>query len=245
MNRMMRLAVGLILCGWFAAPASAQKTFAQDFGVSGPILAAGNEVTVTYLGWDAATYYGHTIWALTGTEYADDLANGCFDWAIAASCSAIAGEDVGTKPFGPATDPYLSSPLVTSFSWTQGDEIIFALQVNQGDGYNWFFSGDPSRNNDDLAHLAFFSAANYPGGVPGDKNHGVVPQTAGLSLFGFEDVTYQDSDWDFDDAIFGVGANDIGIPTNVTPEPGTLALVATGLLTLAAAGARRRNRVRT
>lgn len=217
------------------------KAFAPDFGVASPFYALSNTVTVTYYGWEGTTVFGHTLWAFSAAQYGSNLASGCFGWMPAATCAAVLGTNIASKPYGASSSPYLPGqfpgPQVASFGWTPGTEIIFAISVDQSDGFNWFFSGTPSRNVDGLAHVAYFDPLLFPLGVPGNQGQGVVPQTAGLSLYGFEDVSYQYSDWDFDNVIFAV---DQGITTETVPEPATMVLFGTGASALAAFRRRRR-----
>jgi hypothetical protein len=238
--------------------AQVPKAFAPTFGLESPLIAIGDEISATYFGWERTTVFGHEIFALTDAEYLSNLTAGCFNFYSMNrdGCLGPGNADLGLlqgtalfgKPSGvtcPVADPdvdrCLAAPVTKTFVWTPGTEIIFALMVDQGqNSYNWFFSGDPFRNSDDLAHLAYFPSSEYPDGIPGNRGIGAVPQTGGLSLFGFEDVNYTDSDWDFDNAIFALDSR--SVRTDVVPEPATLTLLAGGLAGLGVFGRRRRRR---
>jgi len=232
-----------------ATPAFADdpdKPFGTDFGLASPIIATGSNLVVTYFGSEGTTVFGHTLWAFTAAQYQANLTNQCYWWNAGSGCSGgISGHSLGTKAYGEGTGGLLGTPLVNSaITWTPDTEVIFALMVNQNDGFNWFFSGDPTRHtaayswpsSDPLAHLAYFGT----NGVPGNLGVGTIPGTEGKFLFGFEDVRYTPSDWDFNNAIFAIEFGGINPPTEVVPEPATMTLLASGLIGLAAAQRRRR-----
>lgn len=239
----------LALAPMSRAAADPPKPYSVTFGVSTPIVAAGNQITASYFGWEETTFYGHRIYAMTASQYSANLTNDCFAFysIYRAGCgdvTGLQGLELFNKPAGDyAPNSYLTTPLVQSFGWLTGTEIVFALMVRQSEAngeFNWFFSGDPLRNSDGYAHLAYFTPQQFPNGVPGDDGIGLVPNTAGQFLFGFEDVAYDPSDWDFNNAIFAIDADNIDVPTEVVPEPATLVLVASGLSGLAALRRRRR-----
>lgn len=233
-----------------ATPAFADdpdKPFGTDFGLSTPIIATGSNLVVTYYGSEGTTVFGHTLWAFTAAQYQANLANECFWTTPGPACGAVGGYALGIKEHGDFYAGLVNPPVMNpSIDWVAGTEVIFALMVDQGDMFNWFFSGDPMRHasayggvsEGPYAHLAYFGT----NGVPGNLGVGTIPGTEGKFLFGFEDVRYTPSDWDFNNAIFAIEFGGINPPTEVVPEPATMTLLASGLIGLAAAQRRRRQR---
>ncbi len=260
--------IGTLLAAVVVTGARAQDLsgLPTNYGIQGPIIATGSTIITTYYGWEATTVFGDEIYALTGDQFSTDLTSGCFQYYFAyrATCltgggptsglQGLLGDPLFGKPDGvTCADPTqlcLQTPVTATITgWAPGTEIIFALRVDQGvdasgnEEYNWFFSGAPSRNlnwdgTDGYSHLAYFAD-----GVGGNRGVGTVPGTMGLGgLYGFEDVTYEDSDWGFDNAFFAIDGDTVGVPTEVTPEPATMTLLAGGLLALGTFARRRRGR---
>ena len=219
-------------------PQGASGQLPANFGTTTPLIATGDPLTFSYYGWENTTVYGHTLWAMTVADYSNNLGSNCYAWAGGGSCTGTA---MFTKNYGVATNPYLvqpnpAPPLTYNLTWLAGSELVRALQVNMNNNWMWFFSGAASRNADGLGHVGYFGTA----GVAGNQGVGVIPGTQGLYAFGFEDVYYNNSDWDFDNAIFAVNGDGISPPTDVVPEPATMTLIGSGLIGLAAARKRRR-----
>lgn len=263
--------IGTLLAAVVVTGARAQvkSDYPTNYGVSAPLIATGSTIIATYYGWEATTVFGDEIYALSDDQYGTDLTDGCFQYYFAYRSNCLVGGGQTSGLGGLLGDPLFGKPdgvncadpsqlcvgtpvTSTITNWLPGSEIIFALRVDQGqdaqgnEEYNWFFSGDPSRNlnwdgTDGYAHLAYF-----PDGVGGNKGVGTVPGTTGVGgIFGFEDVTYEYSDWDFDNAMFGLNTGSVEYATDVAPEPATMTLLATGLVGLGALAGPRRGRRKT
>ena len=196
----------------FAGTASAQ-------GVLGQPLYKTGDVQVAFVGSDA--FYG------------DDL---YFFLTVG---------DLGSAQF--LFDNHASVPGtvvdVNDGSLAVGDEVIFGICVRRdgtppGPGCpeadDVFYSGDSSRNADNMPHMIAWTRAEY------EAAFGVNLNDLGIGaeydwIVGFEDIL-GGGDEDYNDAIFAV--------TGVTavPEPITMTLLATGLAGMGGAGAIRRRK---
>src|SRR5262249_28272273 len=108
-----------------------------------------------------------------------------------------------------------------------GQEVVFRLFV-QNTGDSWY-SGDASRNSDGYAHFAT------------QAFNDVTTHATYTTLGGFEDLR-GGGDRDRNDLMFETsGASAV----TATPEPATLSLLVTGLITLGGVGYRRRKTAAT
>ena len=191
------------------------------------IIKRGAQVFVSMVGHNAALRA--ELWFFGNTPVGPGMpfiGNGRFLF------STFGGNSIlnGATPVGPDFDlsGILGSPLA------DGTQLYFALFVQDefptalGDARNaWFFIGGPEQNPDSTVHAR------------------VVIDSAGNYVIGFEDLCTQDVRWcdrpafteDFD-------YNDLVFKVSMTPEPGSLALMGTGLLGMTGLIWRRRSKAR-
>lgn len=232
-GRGLALAAGLVLL----PPASAQ---AQVGIVGAEFVALGGEVSVRFLGSEAA-YFNVMQWFRDGYD-AVNYNGDVVDYGNSGFVQSL----FFNKNYGGATAASIGDVValsddggVTPYNFAYGDRVLFGLFVQNepagGEGPDdirtdgsWdvqdaddftYFSGPDSRNRDGAYHLAIFEGS------------GGVWQVKG----GWEDIE-GGGDMDFNDLLFEVSG------VSVTPEPGTLILLGTGLLGLGGVGLARRRR---
>ena len=99
-----------------------------------------------------------------------------------------------------------------------GDTLVFEIEnVTLG---NLIFASDPTLSEDGINHAY---GTHFSGGI---LNGAMIP--AG-SYVGMEDLPNGESDWNYNDDSFVF----VGVTAGTTPEPGTLALLGSGVLGLA------------
>jgi hypothetical protein len=116
------------------------------------------------------------------------------------------------KTATPGQQYLVGNSLVTN------QELIFGIYVHEAN--RWYFSGDPARNADNTVHA---SLTDLPAG--------------NATRVGFEDL-WNGGDLDYNDLEFDV----MNAQSTVTPEPVSMVLLASGLIGVGGAAARRRRK---
>ena len=190
--------VTIALCLLFAMqPAQANlidSTILDTEILGGRLFVAedGKEVTATFLGSDAGYY--NTLYLSSPRVSVDPLfifdRDGIFDQD---------GERIYHEDGEPTT-------LSLGSSFGAGEELIFSLYVkNTG---NTFYTGDSSRNLDDLAHASAITS---------------LVDGLYVTKVGFEDL-YGGGDKDYNDFMFSL-TNVVDPPVAPVPEPSILLLL--------------------
>jgi hypothetical protein len=195
-------------------------------------IALGGSVTVRYTGSSAA-YFNTMQWFRNGYSAVNYNGN-VVDYTNSGTVDDLFYNQNGYKLDGTpvATTPDGTTVVLGGgYSFGVGEEVLLGLFVhNEYDpgvgGVNWktqdaddytYFSGPTSRNKDNRFHLLITDLG------------GGTYQFAG----GWEDI-YGGGDEDYNDVMFEISG------VTVTPEPMSMALMATGLAGLAGAARRRR-----
>ena len=147
--------------------------------------------------------------------------------------------------------PGVGVPISININVVEGQVLLFGIcssggtgSVNaactaQGAGYRAYYMGQASNNNDNALHSVILTAAEWNTAATLSGCLAESPPcflaAAGTTVVGFEDLPNL-GDADFNDLVFSF------TNTSTVPEPGTMGLLALGLVGLSGAGLARRRR---
>ena len=169
--------------------------------------------------------------------------------------TAVGGTAVGGAPLIQVIGNYpnvgVGNPPSVVINVTAGQTLLFGICssggtggaatacTNIGAGYGAYYTGPAANNNDNALHAIVTDAVTWNAAATGSGCLAESPPcflaAAGTTVVGFEDLpNLGDADWN--DLVFSF--------TNVAtvPEPGTMGLLALGLVGLSGAGVIRRRR---
>ncbi len=193
-----------------ASVAWTQPAFA-DGELGGPLVKSG-DLAVAFVGADA--FYSNDVYYFLSIG---DLGSATFLF------------NNHTSPIGTKVDPDDSALNI-------GDQAIFGICVDRAgvdpgpdcaNAEDFFYTGGPENNPDNLAHTIVWTRADYEAQF-GELDAMLFPPEYDY-VVGFEDI-YGGGDLDFNDAIFAIRG------VTVLPEPITMTLLATGLAGIGGAG---------
>lgn len=142
------------------------------------------------------------------------------------------------------------SPLSITISVTAGQTLLFGICSSGGTGsvnsaclggFRAYYMGQASNNNDGALHAVILTSTQWNTAATGAACLAASPPcylaAAGTTVVGFEDLpNLGDADWN--DLVFSF------TNTSTIPEPGTMGLLALGLVGLSGAGLVRRRSAR-